>query len=257
MTTIVKSIQTRESASERVARVLADRIIDGQVPLGTYLPTEAQLCIEFGVSRIVVRESIRILVGKQLVESQPGRGVIVSEFASEELLAQTFNTLLHRRAFSFEHLWRVRVILEVDAARLAAKNRTLQQLHVMRETILAMQNPAAKLEDLIEADVKFHNIVAEATGNPLTALIFQALASVLRASRKVTIAATGGQKPMAEHHQLLDAIERGDSDEAHRLMFEHLRSAKQDIDLSGPIQDLPESGPLELASVVVDDSVVG
>jgi hypothetical protein len=92
--------------------------------------------------------------------------------ASEEALAQTFSLLLRRRSVTFWHLWQMRVILETEVAGLAAEHRTPTHLHTLRQTILAMENPDATLEGLVDADMAFHQTLAQAANNPLIELIF-------------------------------------------------------------------------------------
>lgn len=216
--------------SEQVADVLSERIIDGELLPGTFLPPEPQLAEEFSVSRTVVREATKVLIAKGLVEVQRGRGVVVREPASEETVAQAFSLLLRRRSVTFWHLWQMRVILETEIASLAALNRTPAQLYTLRQSMLAMENPDATLEDLVDADMEFHYTLARAAANPLLELIFQAVTGLMRASRKLTLGLTGAERAMRGHVQIFAAVEQGDSTTAREMMRDHLEAVREDLE---------------------------
>ena len=123
--------------SEQVAHVLSERIIEGELPPGAYLPPEPQLAEEFGVSRTVVREATRVLVAKGLVEVQRGRGVLVRKPATEETVAIAFSWLLRQRSVTFWHLWQMRVILETEVAGLAAQPASRTDVAIVPRVDLA------------------------------------------------------------------------------------------------------------------------
>jgi len=222
------STQSR-GLTERVAHALTEQIIDGILLPGAFLPTETELSETFGVSRTVIREATRTLVAKGLVEVQRGRGVLVREPASEEVIAQTFSMLLRRRAVTFWHLWQMRVLLETEVAGLAAEHRTPTQLHALRRTMLAMENPDATLEDLVDADMAFHQMLAQAAGNPLLELIFQSVTGLMRASRKLTLNLSGAPRALVGHQQIFAAVEQGDVEAARTMMRTHLQNVKEDL----------------------------
>lgn len=231
---MVRSPNTTENTqlgrlSERVAYALIEQIIDGVLLPGAFLPTETELAETYGVSRTVIREATQTLVAKGLVEVQRGRGVLVREPASEEVIAQTFSMLMRRRAVTFWHLWQMRVLLETEVADSAAEHRTSTQLHTLRQTMLAMENPDATLEDLVDADMAFHQTLAQAANNPLLELIFQSVTGLMRASRKLTLNLSGAQRALIGHQQIFAAVERGDAEAARAMMREHLQNVKEDL----------------------------
>lgn len=216
--------------TEQVAHALTERIIDGELLPGAYLPTETQLAETFGVSRTVIREATKALIAKGLVAVQRGRGVMVREPASEETVAQTFSMLLRRRSVTFWHLWQMRVILETEVAGLAAQQRTPAQLYTLRQTMLAMENPDATLENLVDADMEFHYMLAHAANNPLLELIFQSITGLMRASRKLTLSLSGAPRALRGHQQIYAAVERGDAEDARAQMRDHLQAVKEDLE---------------------------
>lgn len=226
----IAGAQPSGGLTEQVAHALAERIIDGELLPGAYLPTETQLAETFGVSRTVIREATKTLIAKGLVEVQRGRGVIVREPASEETVAQTFSMLLRRRSVTFWHLWQMRVILETEVAGLAAQQRTPAQLYTLRQTMLAMENPDATLENLVDADMEFHYMLAHAANNPLLELIFQSVTGLMRASRKLTLSLSGAPRALRGHQQIYAAVDRGDAEDARAQMRDHLQAVKEDLE---------------------------
>ena len=222
--------QTHGHLSEQVAELLSERIIAGELLPGAFLPPEPQLAEEFGVSRTVVREATKVLTAKGLVAVQRGRGVVVREPASEETVAQAFSILLRRRSVTFWHLWQMRVFLETEVAGLAALNRTPAQLFTLRQSMLAMENPDATLEGLVDADMEFHYTLARAAANPLLELIFQAVTGLMRASRQLTLRLTGAKRAIAGHEQIYSAVEEGDAAKAREMMRNHLEAVKEDLE---------------------------
>jgi GntR family transcriptional repressor for pyruvate dehydrogenase complex len=216
--------------SEQVAHVLSERIIEGELTAGTYLPPEPQLAEEFGVSRTVVREATRVLMAKGLVEVQRGRGVLVRKPATEETVTMAFSWLLRQRSVTFWHLWQMRVILETEVAGLAALYRTPTQLYTLRQSMLRMENPDASLEDLVEADLHFHHTLAVAASNPLLELIFQAVTDLMRASRKLTLGLSGARRALRGHVAIFAAVEQGDATAARERMRAHLEEVKEDLE---------------------------
>jgi DNA-binding FadR family transcriptional regulator len=217
--------------TEQVAASLADRIIDGEWAPGDYLPTEDELRAHYSVSRVVVREAVKMLVGRRLVKIQRGRGVMVCDLPSEALLAEVFDALLRRRSVNLFHLWHLRYILEPEAAGLAARNRDERDLYALRKSLLAMQDPDVTTEELIDADLAFHQHLAVAARNPLIELIYQAVASVSMASRKATFQLEAGRDRARDgHERILAAVESGKAEAAREVMRQHLRDSKEDLE---------------------------
>ncbi len=216
--------------SEQVAHILSERIIEGELLPNSYLPPEPQLVEEFGVSRTVVREATRVLAAKGLVEVQRGRGVLIREPASEATVAMAFSWLLRRRSVTFWHLWQMRVTLETEVAGLAAIHRTPTQLFTLRQSMLAMENPDATLDVLVDADMEFHHTLAVAASNPLLELIFQAVTDLMRASRKLTLGHSGAQRALHGHVQIFAAVEEGNLAAARAMMRAHLEEVKEDLE---------------------------
>ncbi|MBN2580446.1 MAG: FadR family transcriptional regulator [Pirellulales bacterium] len=210
-----------------VVEHLESQILSGRYSDGQDLPVEARLSHHFGVSRTVIREAIRILSGRGLVEASQGRPTRVRP-ADPEHVQKTIGVFLRRGNHSLVQLVEVRRPLESEIAALAAQRATAEQL---RELEAANEELARskKIEQLVEADLCFHNLLAEATGNPVFGLLLKALVELLRRSRRKTLARTGKQRALTGHGEIYQAVRRGHPEQARAAMLRHLQRAEEDL----------------------------
>ena len=212
--------------SEVVER-LQREIMDGRCPAGTTLPSEGSLGQQFGVSRTVMREAMRILASKGLIEVSQGRAARVRE-ADPGIVVESIGTFLGRNPQSPLALLEVRRPLETEVAGLAAMRATPEQIAALRESnerLAAAQN----LDGQVAADMEFHKCLAEATGNPVFLLLQRTLAQLMKDYLTGTMNRIGSRRAIRSHTPIIKAIERGDAEEARRSMAEHLRMAEEDV----------------------------
>jgi GntR family transcriptional regulator, transcriptional repressor for pyruvate dehydrogenase complex len=229
--TFIKPVRKVNLVSE-VVESLESQILAGRFSPGEDLPVEAHLCQSFGVSRTVVREAIRILSGRGLVEASQGRPTRVRP-ADAEHVQKTIGVFLRRSKHSLVQLVEVRRPLESEIAALAAERATAEQLHELKSANEELTR-AKKIEQLIEADLRFHDLLAEATGNPVFSLLLKALVDLLRHSRRKTLARTGAQRALAGHREIYDAVRQGKPNLARAAMLRHLQWAEEDLQESKP-----------------------
>jgi DNA-binding FadR family transcriptional regulator len=205
----------------QVVHELGRRIAGGAYAQGDALPNEEALCGELGVSRTALRESVKVLAAKGLVESRPRIGTRVR--ASENWNLLDPDVLAWRCASAPDaqfvlQLNEMREIIEPAAAALAARNRAPAQLRRIAEAYAAM-DAATTLDSWVAADLAFHSAVLEATNNPLlrplAALIGSALESLLVLSARK---AGDFKVALPEHGAVLDAIRTQDADSARERM---------------------------------------
>jgi len=205
----------------QVVHELGRRIVGGACAPGEALPNEEELCRELGVSRTALRESVKVLAAKGLVESRPRIGTRVRASESWNLLDP--DVLAWRCATSPDsgfvlHLNEMREIIEPASAALAARNRSTAQLRQIEDAYAAMVE-ATTLETFVAADLEFHSAIVSATNNPLlrplVAMIGSALEMLLALSaRKADDPKVG----LPDHRAVLDAIRAQDSATAARRM---------------------------------------
>jgi len=218
----------RRALVDHLAATLQSRVLSGQIPSGARLRQEV-LATEFGVSRTPVREALRKLQATGIVELEPHRGALVRGPTAREI----------REAYE------VRAELEGLAAELAARHIADAQLRRLRkaerlfrhsiETLLARRRSDPDNDPRWEDDTEwvrandlFHQAVQEAAGNRrLLATIADLHRSFPRSLTWSALSESSRllQENVEQHHELLEAIERHDSDAARRLMSEHVRRA--------------------------------
>lgn len=197
------------------------RILDGTYAPGAVLPTEPELMAELDISRTVLREAIKILAGKGLVESRTRSGTQVLPREEWNLLDPTILRLYCQvvEYGSFAHSFQqIRVIIEPEAAALAARHRNREQLAAIEAAYCSME-AADDAKSWTPADLRFHEAILDATGNPfmrpLGALISTALGTLISHSFE---ASSDPFKSLPAHRQVLDAIRERDERQAREHM---------------------------------------
>lgn len=212
---------------EQAVAALRERILAGSFGADGELPTQGELCLELGVSRSVIREAMQRLQSQRLIRVSQGKKPRVLP-ASPDAIADSLHNLMQRSDASLLHLGEVRLSLESDIAALAAVRITPQQLERLEASVAAMQ-AADNVEAQVVADVQFHRLLAEATGNPLYVFLLDALAELLQATRQRTLRASGLEAAQVGHQAILAAIQARDAEAARLAMQEHLKASIVDL----------------------------
>jgi GntR family transcriptional repressor for pyruvate dehydrogenase complex len=140
--------------------------------------------------------------------------------------------LLRRNKATLLHLVEVRQPVEGEIAALAAERANAEHLRQLDRAIQDLAT-AAPLDERIEADVRFHRILAEATGNPVFVLLLETLADFLRESRQRTLAYSGVEQALVGHRAVLEAVRDHDPVKAREAMQKHLQLAARDLQNMG------------------------
>ena len=223
--------------SDQVAEQLAAEIRRGGLAPGDKLPTEAQLALQFGVSRTVVREAVSRLKSLGLVDSRQGSGVFVT--ASASFTPLNFEA---RHAASQEavvQMVEVRRALEAEVADLAAQRRQPSDVVAIRRALAAIDAAVAAGRDGVEEDVAFHRTIAQAAGNPFLIRTLDYLSQFLQDATRVTRANEARHAHFAadvlrEHESLVAAIEAGDAAAARAAAARHMHNAAARIEQADP-----------------------
>ena len=213
-------------ANDRVTQVasrLQQAILSGEMAPGHQLPSEREISTRLGVSRSVVREALRRLASLGLVRSVHGSGTRVEE-PSGRLVRVGYELLLRRADTRLEHLSAVRLPLEEAIASLAAAHRTADHLGRLEKAQEGLGGPGRSLEEHVRADLDFHAALADATGNPLFALVLAPIQELLIESRRRTLGRYGAALAHAHHAKILAAVRAQDAGTAARAMREHLEA---------------------------------
>jgi DNA-binding FadR family transcriptional regulator len=207
--------ERRGPAHVTLARTLGIAIVTGDYPSGTVLPGELELAGQFGVSRSVIRESLRMLSAKGLVESRPKAGTRVRERAQWNLLDPELLAWMFEGAPSLgfvRSLFQLRMIVEPAAAELAAVQRSAAQLSRMGHAVEVMAQQGLRTQDGQTADQRFHAAILEATGNELLVSLSSSIAAAVRWTTFFKYRVPLQYRdPIPLHRELFEAIANGDA----------------------------------------------
>jgi GntR family transcriptional regulator, transcriptional repressor for pyruvate dehydrogenase complex len=220
---------------EQIVQQVEESILKGQLKPGDQLPAERDLAQRFGVSRTAVREAVKALREKGLVEAYTGRGTFVTNGTSNAIRQSLDLMIKISQQEGTIHLAEMRRILEPEIAALAAPRIEEQLLGTMREAVAAMDRSirGQEPEAYIEADLDFHLALAEAAGNPLVLALIDSIVGLLREQRSRIFKVDGGPERGQFHHKrILEAIERRDADAAREAMRAHLEQVREDSSTS-------------------------
>ena len=220
-----------ERLYERIVDQIESRIVAGDLKVGDQLPAERELAEQFTVSRTAVREAIKALREKGLVEIRLGRGTFVTNSAAGAVRHSL--GLLLKNEKGFVHLEEVREILEPEIAALAATRITEENILAMTEAVELMDTALDNVEIFVEADLDFHLALAEATQNPVIPSLMDSIIDLLREQRKRTGNVEGGLARGQYHHKrILEAVIQRDPLAARQAMHAHLLQVRKDSSAS-------------------------
>src|SRR5256885_7221368 len=214
---------------EQIVQQVEESIHKGAMKPGDQLPPERELAQQFGVSRTAVREAVKALHEKGLVEAYPGRGTFVTDGTSYSMRQSLDRMLKIGQPEGSAFLAEVREILEPEIAALAATRVDDEDLASMREQIAIMDTARKDPDAFIEADLDFHLALAEAAANPLILSLIDSIVGLLREQRMGIFQVPGGpERGQVHHKRILDAMERRDAEKAREAMKAHLEQVRQD-----------------------------
>lgn len=233
---LIRTLSGRQAARNFHSYVISEvgrAIVAGEMPVGSSLPSDAEMMDRFGVSRTVLREALKTLEAKGLVEARAKVGTRV--------LPQSRWNLFDRQVLAWKlesdpppaFLAAFRVVresLEVEAARLAARHREAEHVRLLHYWLHQRVAMAHQPEPFAQAQFEVHRIIAEASGNPFlraaSAVIEFGVAVDVKARMSGRLAAApegfaAAQSP--QYEALVQSVERGQAAEAGAAMQDLLR----------------------------------
>jgi GntR family transcriptional repressor for pyruvate dehydrogenase complex len=209
-----------------LAASLEERFVGSGAAPGAKLPSERDLARQLGVSRPIVREALRILVERGLVEVAPGRGAFVRAPRTSDA-ARPLDAIYRRGQATTRDLIEARRMLEGEAARLAAERCAGGELEAIERLVDRLErerDPGAQAR----LDLAFHTLISRAARNPVLEAMFASLSGLvfehmLRSYADPSI----GREANPYHRHVVEAIRRRDPDAAQQAMREHLAVASR------------------------------
>jgi GntR family transcriptional regulator, transcriptional repressor for pyruvate dehydrogenase complex len=214
---------------EQIVQQIEESIVKGDLKAGDQLPAERELAQRFGVSRTAVREAVKALREKGLVEAYSGRGTFITD-GTTQAVRQSLDLMVKiGQPEGSTHLAEVRAILEPEIAGLAALRIQETELATMREAVAVMDRAGQDPEAYIEADLDFHLALAEGAANPLILSLLDSIVGLLREQRLRIFRVPGGpERGQIHHKRILEAVERRDAEKARESMRAHLTQVRED-----------------------------
>jgi GntR family transcriptional repressor for pyruvate dehydrogenase complex len=225
---VYKAVQSSRLYAQIVQQI-EESILNGTLKPGDQLPPERELAVRFGVSRTAVREAVRTLHQRGLVEAYSGRGTFVTNGTSQAIRNSLDLMMKISQPAGPGPLVEVREILEPEIAALAATRCEEVHLVMMREAIAVMDGARSDGDAFIEADLDFHLALAEAAANPFILSLIDSIGGLLREQRMRIFYVQGGPERGQFHHKrILEAVEQHDPDRAREAMRAHLQQVRDD-----------------------------
>ena len=214
---------------EEIVKQIIFRIKSGELKPGDRLPTERDLALQLNVSRTAIREALRSLEIMGVIDSRVGNGTYIKEM-SLDCLMDSFAGVLSKNERLIIELIEVRLLLEVEIARLAARRIDEKKIQAIEKTLKLMEQEIKDGGIGLKGDNAFHNELANAGDNLAMTSILGLCGELLDSTRKAALKALGDPKFGLEHHRaIFEAVRSGNENEAARLMKEHLEMAYRNL----------------------------
>ena len=215
---------------EQIAQMIREKIFRENLKEGFRLPTEQQLAKELNVSRSVVREALRILdvMGYVDIKKGPQGGIFVSSLYHKPI-SDSLRNLANNGHITVNHLFDVRLQIETFIAAEAAqhaKKRSLEKLFALIEDASLHIDDAAYLKN---KNIEFHLLLAEASGNPVLAILMKSITEILKEIAYHFLDPSFEREILQIHKEILKVIKQGKVNEAKKLIKEDILFVKKSL----------------------------
>lgn len=222
----------RESFPEIIANKVEELIIKGDFAVEQKLPSEQSLANDFGVSRPVIRESMKILKERGLIIQKNGEGTFISEPDTGQV-TDTINRIVHLRKIDPADIYSVRIKLESMAVAQAAQKATDEELDELQAINDHMRKHMNDVRKRSQDDVLFHRKIAQISGNPLLEIFVESMATLLIQTVEYTIGYDIGNMEGIEYHdRIIQKLRSRDVEEAKRELCCHLENSQRNYSLA-------------------------
>lgn len=212
---------------ERVAEQLMELIRDRKLQVGEKLPNEFEMAEKLQVGRGTIREAVKILVSRNIVEIRRGCGTFVCEHPGrvDDPLGLSFVADKYKLALD---LCEVRMIIEPDIAAMAAQRASEEDIKAMEEAVLAVEELCSRKAPYEEKDILFHELIARSTSNVVMPNIIPVIQKAIHLFIGLTDT-TLINMTIETHRKIIEAIKARNPEEARRAMILHLQYNQEKI----------------------------
>ena len=226
---IFTAIANRSLLSKSVEDAVEQAIQQKKLKTGTRLPSELELCEQFGVSRTVVREALRVLSSRGLISIIKGKGMFVKEISGQSAVdpLHLYLQMNFERSYVMD-IVHARQILEPAVVELASSHRSDDDIKRLAADIELLTSCTGDFRELSRIDTQFHIDIAKASGNSLLPLLLDPIHRLIHDIKSTVYATVNDAKESALvwHQRIFDEIVAGEAKRAREAMVEHLRIAE-------------------------------
>lgn len=226
---MLESIQSdRQALPERVAAELVRLITERQLKAGDRLPNEFEMARQLEVGRGTIREAVKLLVSRKVLEIRRGLGTFVCERPGVAPDPLGFAFTPDKRQLVLD-LWETRMAIEPQIAELAAQRADAAGLRELQALADEIADRCAAGRQYLELDVRFHEMIARLSQNTVLLTLIPVIQQGVHAFVSVTAYALAADT-VASHQRIIDALSRGDAAGAAEAMRAHLQLNRDKID---------------------------
>jgi GntR family transcriptional repressor for pyruvate dehydrogenase complex len=223
----LRQVPREDRLADKVADLLTRAVLSGQLVPGDRLPPERVLGERLGVSRTVVREAIRSLAAKGLVEVRSGSGSVIARVGAASV-TETVQLFIKGAAVDVDDIDEVREMLEVQVAGLAAERATDDDLRALRAALRGMATAVHDHREYAARYAEFHRCLAATTRNALYAVMLDSIGETTMTLRRGMLSLRGESRAtLHSHERILECIVARDGEGARREMRLHLAELRR------------------------------
>jgi GntR family transcriptional repressor for pyruvate dehydrogenase complex len=232
-----RQVERSSRLSDKVAEAMLDTILKRRLRPGSALPSERELGEQYRVSRTVMREAVRALTSRGIIDARPGRGLTVAQVAAEAVSTSMRLYLHGHDQIPYAKIHEVRAALEIQIAGHAAQRATDEEIDELRQLTENMRRQGNDLELHSQTDVQFHRALAQMTHNELYLIMLDSIGPVLLEIRRATFQLPGDTlTAYRAHSKIAEAIAKRDPASAREAMRKHLEGAEREWSKLGDVR---------------------
>jgi DNA-binding FadR family transcriptional regulator len=233
----------RRKLSDSIVEDFLRRIGNGELQAGAAVPAESALSATYGVGRSVTREALRGLAAKGFLEVRQGSATVVAPRHRWQVLDPDFLAVNSGDEF-FAQLQEARELIEPQLAALAAERADAEVIATLQELTRQLADAGTNRSEHARIDIRFHEVIATATGNPVLASLHASITSLGLRTREASVDVPGAvDRAVFWHRHILAAIESGDASSADAAMRMHLRQVRDELEQLDAVTTTVEAEP--------------
>lgn len=225
----VGNVLQKDHLYEQVADLLEQQILNNYED-GARLPSEQHLAEEYSVSRTIIRESLKLLKERGLIDSKTGSGSYVTRPEAQNI-ADVVYRIIQMDQIDYVSVFDMRMILEMESISRAVNHVTTAEMKEMEHLLELLKDPNLSNEKRSKYDFSFHYLIAKASRNPLLALMTEAIGTICQEMiHKAFLLQDSLQDSIVRHNLIMNAIKARDEKAAKEAMRGHLERSKRNYE---------------------------